>query len=108
MHSPELTHFYPQRFQACWPIYEPIQSKELRNIAFKWLTDLKKAGLLQTGGNVIIRRSLFDECCGERYEELLLALSTMVLRNHVERRIFHDKKKQTIGSPSLIRNLPAC
>ncbi|KAF8477179.1 HAUS augmin-like complex subunit 6 N-terminus-domain-containing protein [Kalaharituber pfeilii] len=29
------------RFHACWPIYEPVQSRELRNVVFKWLTDLK-------------------------------------------------------------------
>lgn len=86
-----------QKFQGCWPIYEPVQARELRNIVFKWLTDLKKNGQLQVGGNVIIRRSLFDDCSGERYEELLLALSTMVLRNQVENGVFQDKKRQTIG-----------
>ncbi|KAI5783846.1 HAUS augmin-like complex subunit 6 N-terminus-domain-containing protein [Peziza echinospora] len=85
------------RFQGCWPIYEPVQSRELRNVVFKWLTDLKRSGLLQTGGNVIIRRSLFDDCSGERYEELLLALSTMVLRNQVERGVFKEPKHQTIA-----------
>ncbi|RPB26029.1 hypothetical protein L211DRAFT_71691 [Terfezia boudieri ATCC MYA-4762] len=95
------------RFQACWPIYEPIQSKELRNIAFKWLSDLKKSGQLQTGGNVVIRRSLLDDCSGEKYEELLLALSTMVLRNQVEREVFHDKKRQTIAYKQCTMHTPS-
>lgn len=67
--------------QGCWPIYEPAQSRELRNVVFKWLDDIKKSGRL---AGVLIRRTTLDDCCGQRYEELLLALSTMVLRDKIE------------------------
>ncbi|KAA8893814.1 HAUS augmin-like complex subunit 6 N-terminus-domain-containing protein [Sphaerosporella brunnea] len=70
-----------QKLQGCWPVYEPAQARELRNVTFKWLEDLKKSGRL---GGVLVRRTTLDDCCGQRYEELLLALSTMVLRDMIE------------------------
>lgn len=84
-----------KRLEGCWPIYEPVQSRELRNIVFKWLTDLKKSG--QMGGNILVRRTLLDDCSGERYEELLLSLSTMVLRNQIEKGNFQDANRDTFG-----------
>jgi hypothetical protein len=84
------TYRYPgflQKLQGCWPIFEPSQSRELRNAVFKWLEDLKKSGRL---AGVLIRRTTLDDCCGQRYEELLLALSTMVLRDRIEQGAFPD------------------
>ncbi|KAK6337726.1 hypothetical protein TWF696_001206 [Orbilia brochopaga] len=71
------------RFTGTWPIYEPAQSKNFRAVVINWLNDLKKVGILHNA--VIIRKSMFDECQGDRYEELLLALSTMALKKSVER-----------------------
>ena len=70
-----------QKLQDCWPVYEPAQARELRNVVFRWLDDLKKSGHLS---GVLVRRTTLDDCCGPRYEELLLALSTMVLRDQIE------------------------
>ncbi|KAI5776361.1 HAUS augmin-like complex subunit 6 N-terminus-domain-containing protein [Geopyxis carbonaria] len=75
------------RLQGCWPVYEPAQSRDLRNIVFKWLEDLKAGGRLN---GVLIRRTALDDCCGQRYEELLLALSTMVLKEKIEGGAFQD------------------
>ncbi|KAF3921325.1 hypothetical protein ABW21_db0209176 [Orbilia brochopaga] len=71
------------RFAGTWPIYEPAQSKNFRAVVINWLNDLKKAGVLHNA--VIIRKSMFDDCQGDRYEELLLSLSTMALKKCVER-----------------------
>ncbi|CCX09727.1 Similar to hypothetical protein [Tuber melanosporum Mel28]; acc. no. XP_002838637 [Pyronema omphalodes CBS 100304] len=70
-----------QKLAPLFPCYEPAQSRELRNAVFKWLEDLKKSSKL---GGVLIRRTTLDDCCGQRYEELLLALSTMVIRSKIE------------------------
>ncbi|CUS09529.1 unnamed protein product [Tuber aestivum] len=80
------------RLEGCWPIYEPAQSREFRNVVFKWLTDLKRAGQL---GNILVRKTLLDDCSGERYEELLLALSTTVLRDRIENGFFKDLTQGT-------------
>ncbi|PWW74011.1 hypothetical protein C7212DRAFT_299466 [Tuber magnatum] len=80
------------RLEGCWPIYEPAQSREFRNVVFKWLTDLKRAGQL---GNILVRKTLLDDCSGERYEELLLALSTTVLRDRIENGFFKDVAQGT-------------
>ncbi|KAF3170408.1 hypothetical protein TWF788_010158 [Orbilia oligospora] len=71
------------RFAGNWPIYEPAQSKNFRAAIVNWLTDLKKSGALHNA--IIIRKSMFDECQGDRYEELLLFLSTMALKKVVQR-----------------------
>ncbi|BFZ63002.1 hypothetical protein YB2330_004114 [Saitoella coloradoensis] len=73
-----------KRFDQCWPIYQPIQTKEFRNVTFKWLSDLKQSGAL---GQTIIRRSLLEDCQGERYEDLILAFSSYVLRESLMREL---------------------
>lgn len=75
-------------------MYEPAQSKNVRAIVVAWLSDLKRTGALQ--GNAILRKTLFDDCQGERYEELMLAVSNMVLRTIMER----GTTKQSIGKRS--------
>lgn len=85
-----------QRLDTCWPIFEPAQSRELRNVIFKWLSDLKKNG--QLGGNVLVRRTLLDDCSGDRYEELLLALSTYVLRSQLEKGNIQNAICKTFGA----------
>jgi hypothetical protein len=52
---------------------------------FNWLEELKRNGKLP---GVLVRRTTLDDCTGQRYEELLLALSTMVLKSKIERRGF--------------------
>ncbi|KAL7275227.1 hypothetical protein RUND412_001842 [Rhizina undulata] len=81
------------RLEGTWPIYEPAQSREFRNVIFKWLNDLKRTDHL--GGNVLVRKTLLEDCCGERYEELLLALSTMVLRDQIEKNVFREMPRNT-------------
>lgn len=63
-------------------------------MVFKWLTDLKRAGQL---GTILVRKTLLDDCSGERYEELLLALSTTVLRDRIENGFFKDVSQRTFG-----------
>ena len=67
-----------QKLRPFFPPLVPLQSLNLRAALFRSLNDLKKNGLL--GREVIIRKTMLDECKGERFEEALAAFSTMVLR----------------------------
>lgn len=56
----------------------PLQSLNLRAALFRYLNELKKNGVL--GKDVIVRKTFFDDCKGERIQELLVSFSTLVLR----------------------------
>lgn len=71
-----------------------MQSRELRIIALKWLEELKRAGRLP---GVLLRKTLLEECAGARYEELLVAVSTLVLRVWVERGAFQGVRESVGG-----------
>ncbi len=56
----------------------PLQSLNLRAALFRCLNELKKNGIL--GKDVIVRKTFFDDCKGERIQDLLISFSTLVLR----------------------------
>lgn len=56
----------------------PLQSLDLRAALFRCLNELKKNGIL--GKELIVRKTFFDDCKGERIQELLVSFSTLVLR----------------------------
>ena len=56
----------------------PLQSLNLRAALFRCLNELKKNRTL--GKEVIVRKTFFDDCKGERIQELLVSFSTLVLR----------------------------
>ncbi|KAJ3047363.1 hypothetical protein HK097_011592, partial [Rhizophlyctis rosea] len=72
-----------ERFSTTYPPLSRHQSLEFRTLAVKWLEQLKREGHLQPP-DIIIRKSYFDECRGERFERCLLSLSEAVLRRVVE------------------------
>ncbi|KAI9685472.1 MAG: hypothetical protein M1820_010796 [Bogoriella megaspora] len=61
-----------------FPPLEPLQSINLRAALFRALNELKKNGVL--GRNSIVRKTMLDECKGEKFEEILVLISTAVLR----------------------------
>lgn len=56
----------------------PLQSLNLRAALFRCLNELKKNGVL--GKDVIVRKTFFDDCKGDRIQELLISFSALVLR----------------------------
>lgn len=56
----------------------PLQSLNLRAALFRCLNELKKNGIL--GKDVTVRKTFFDDCKGERIQELLVSFSALVLR----------------------------
>ncbi|KAG0056246.1 HAUS augmin-like complex subunit 6, partial [Linnemannia elongata] len=101
------------RFKECWPVIDRHDAREFRNVAFKWLEELRKDGCFGVGhqfarddssatfagnnhttnGNTgslglflpTIRRSYLDESIGERTEQLVLVLSTYVLSTVIKK-----------------------
>ncbi|KAJ1678690.1 hypothetical protein EV182_003538, partial [Spiromyces aspiralis] len=71
-----------QTFLDCWPVCEPRQSRDFRTASFKWLDQERKQTLEDKTGRwpiaVPIRRSYFDECRGERFENVMWALVVFV------------------------------
>lgn len=67
-----------QKLRPFFPPLEPLQSVNLRAALFRVLSELKKQGDL--GRETILRKSMLDDCRGEKFEELLAVFSTAVLR----------------------------
>jgi len=70
-----------QKLRPFFPPLEPLQSLNLRAALFRSLSELKKNGAL--GREVVLRKTMLDECTGDRFEEVLAVFSTAVLRKVV-------------------------
>ncbi|KAF9985028.1 hypothetical protein BGZ65_011924, partial [Modicella reniformis] len=104
-----------ERFKECWPILDRHDAREFRNVAFKWLEELRKEGCFGIGHNLdhtgsqalglglflpTIRRSYLDDSIGERIEQLVLILSTYVLSQAMANEMSHSQTLQRQGSTS--------
>lgn len=67
-----------KKLEAFFPPLEPLQSLNLRAALFRCLEQAKKAGVL--GRDTILRKTMLDECKGERIEEVLAVFSNVVLK----------------------------
>ncbi|KGO49093.1 hypothetical protein PEXP_011420 [Penicillium expansum] len=69
------------KLRPFFPPLEPLQSVNLRAALFRCLGELKKNGDL--GREIILRKTMLDDCKGDKFEELLAGFSTVVLRKAV-------------------------
>ena len=69
------------KLRPFFPPLAPLQSLNLRAALVRCLTDLKKDGAL--GRDVMIRKTMLDECKGERLVEVLAAFSKAIIRKRV-------------------------
>jgi hypothetical protein len=67
-----------EKLQPFFPPLEPLQSVNLRAALYRCLNDLKKSGVL--GKDTVLRKSMLDECQGEKFWETCLNFSAVVLR----------------------------
>jgi hypothetical protein len=67
-----------QKLQPFFPPLEPLQSLNLRAALFRCLDQAKKNGIL--GRDIVLRKTMLDECKGERLEEVLAVFSNAVLK----------------------------
>ncbi|KZF25461.1 hypothetical protein L228DRAFT_258882 [Xylona heveae TC161] len=66
------------KLRPFFPPLEPLQSLNLRAALFRALNDLKKDGIL--GRDTVLRKTMLDECKGEKLEEVLMIFSAAVLK----------------------------
>ncbi|RKF58956.1 hypothetical protein OnM2_064060 [Erysiphe neolycopersici] len=66
------------KLRPFFPPLEPLQSLNLRSALLRCLDQAKKNGTL--GQDLMIRKTMLDECKGEKLEELLANLSHVVLK----------------------------
>ncbi|KGO73207.1 hypothetical protein PITC_002950 [Penicillium italicum] len=76
--DPETTQ---NKLRPFFPPLEPLQSVNLRVALFRCLGELKKNGDL--GREIVLRKSMLDDCKGDKFEELLAGFSATVLRKAV-------------------------
>ncbi|KAB5555084.1 HAUS augmin-like complex subunit 6 N-terminus-domain-containing protein [Coniochaeta sp. 2T2.1] len=69
------------KLQPFFPPLDQVQSLNLRAALLRCLEQAKKNGVL--GRDVLIRKTMLDECKGERMEEVLAVFSSAVLKNLV-------------------------
>ncbi|KFX97172.1 hypothetical protein O988_04986, partial [Pseudogymnoascus sp. VKM F-3808] len=70
-----------EKLQPFFPPLEPLQSLNLRTALFRCLDLAKKNGTL--GRDAVLRKTMLDECKGERLEEVLSVFSTAVVKRAV-------------------------
>ncbi|KAF9921123.1 hypothetical protein FBU30_008886 [Linnemannia zychae] len=125
------------RFKECWPVIDRYDAREFRNVAFKWLEELRKDGCFGVGHQLAkdeslavsvnnrhnsntsshasglglflptIRRSYLDESIGERIEQLVLVLSTFVLSTVIKKE-YNFLKEDDLTLWKLISRTPEC
>ena len=82
-----------------FPPFEPKQSSLLRAGIFKRLNELKNDGFFSK--EVTIRKTMFDDCKGPKFEELLAVLSTAALFKAIK----DDRGDQSITKKHLTQLL---
>ena len=73
-----------QKLKPFFPPLEHLQSLNLRAALFRCLDQVKKTGLL--GRDAVLRKTMLDECKGEKLEEVLAVFSTAVLKKVIQER----------------------
>ncbi|KAA8622302.1 HAUS6 N domain containing protein [Pyrenophora tritici-repentis] len=73
-----------QKLQPFFPPLEPLQSLNLRAALYRCLNELKKNGLL--GRESVLRKTMLDECKGEKFYEIIAIFSNAVLKKVIAAR----------------------
>ncbi|KAK8091323.1 hypothetical protein PG994_000828 [Apiospora phragmitis] len=95
--DPEETQ---NKLRPFYPPLDQVQSINLRAAFLRCLEQAKKSGVL--GRDAVIRKTMLDECKGERFEEVLAVFSSAVLKKLVAERALnagHDYR------PSISENI---
>jgi len=82
-----------EKLQPFFPPLEPLQSINLRAALYRCLDGLKKNGVL--GREAVLRKTMLDECSGDKFWEICVTFSAVVVRKRVVRK----KDKMGLGRP---------
>lgn len=75
IYDPESTR---EKLAPFFPPLEPLQSLNLRAALYRCLNELKKNGIL--GREAVLRKTMLDDCQGEKLWEVLLLFSAAVVK----------------------------
>lgn len=87
-----------QKLEPLFPPADQVQSLSLRAVLLRFLEQVKKNGYL--GRDAVIRKTMLDECKGDRLEEVLATFSFAVVRN-----VLSDRAEETGEYPALAQTL---
>ncbi|KAF2725738.1 hypothetical protein K431DRAFT_280450 [Polychaeton citri CBS 116435] len=93
-------HLTADKLQPFFPPLEPLQSINLRAALYRCLDLIKKNGVL--GREVVLRKTMLDDCSGDKFLELCLAFSSTVLRKAtLEKKtsVNHHRRLSSIPRP---------
>jgi len=82
-----------EKLQPFFPPLEPLQSINLRAALYRCLDGLKKNGSL--GRDVVLRKTMLDECSGDKFWEVCVAFSAIVVR----KKVVGKRGKSGLGRP---------
>lgn len=92
------------KLRPFYPPLDQVQSINLRSALLRSLEQLKRSGLL--GRDAVIRKTMLDECKGERFEEVLAVFSSAVLKKLVAERALNagHEYRPTISEKIALEN----
>ncbi|KAI6365284.1 hypothetical protein MCOR25_005414 [Pyricularia grisea] len=97
--DPEETR---NKLKPFFPPLDQLQSTNLRAALLRCLEQAKKNGVL--GRDAVVRRTMLDECKGERLEEVLATFSSAVLKKMVAEASLNGKEHLTIAETLALEN----
>ncbi|KAJ4420533.1 hypothetical protein N0V82_004306 [Gnomoniopsis sp. IMI 355080] len=83
------------KLQPFFPPADQLQSTNLRAALLRCLDQAKKNGVL--GRDTVLRKTMLDECKGERLEEILAVFSSAVLKKMVAEEHLNNKEHAAIA-----------
>ncbi|ETS82847.1 hypothetical protein PFICI_04723 [Pestalotiopsis fici W106-1] len=81
------------KLKPFFPPLDQVQSINLRAALLRSLEQVKRSGLL--GRDAVLRKTMLDECKGERFEEVLAVFSSAVLKKLVAERALNAGHEYT-------------
>lgn len=90
------------KLQPFFPPLEQVQSVNLRAALLRCLEQAKKNGVL--GRDTVLRKTMLDECRGERLEEVLVVFSSAVLKKVATEEQLNSKAYPAVSQTLALEN----